>query len=52
MGMAENVVSHSPMCWDPIVGMFRAAGGNGSGAAGAPSSGLFEQIQSNEGNVA
>jgi hypothetical protein len=48
-GNGENVVSHSPMCWDPIVGMFCAAGGNGGGASAT--SGLFEQIQSNEGNI-
>ena len=47
-GNGENVVSHGPMCWDPIVGMFRAAAGN----SGSTSAGLFEQIQSNEGNVA
>ena len=50
-GGGEGVLSHGPVCWDPVVGMFRVAGGNG-GATISASSGLFEQIQSNEGNLA
>jgi hypothetical protein len=50
-GNGENAVSRGPMCWDPIVGMFRSATGNSSSAFGTTTSGLFEQLQSNEGNV-